>query len=44
MRAAGRGASAATILLALQAAVEAGLGGERPSDDHTFVVLRREPA
>jgi len=29
---------------ALQAAVEAGLGGERPSDDHTFVVLRREPA
>jgi len=41
---AGPGASAATILRALQLAVEAGLGGERPSDDHTFVVLRREPA
>ncbi len=44
VRAAGPRASAATILSALQAAVEAGLGGERPSDDHTFVVLRREPA
>jgi sigma-B regulation protein RsbU (phosphoserine phosphatase) len=44
VREAGARASAATILAALQAAVEAGLGGERPSDDHTFVVLRREPA
>jgi sigma-B regulation protein RsbU (phosphoserine phosphatase) len=41
---AGPAANAATILLALQAAVEMGLGGERPTDDHTFVVLRREPA
>ena len=41
---AGPAASASRILAALQAAVEAGLGGERPSDDHTFVVLRREPA
>ena len=41
---AGPAATAATILTALQAAVEMGLGGERPSDDHTFVVLRREPA
>ena len=37
-------ASAATILKALQVAVEAGLGGERPADDHTFVVLRRDAA
>ena len=44
VRATGRGATAATILLALQAAVEATLGGERPADDHTFVVVRREPA
>jgi serine phosphatase RsbU (regulator of sigma subunit) len=44
VRAAGRGASASTILAALQAAVEAGLGGDRPDDDHTFVVVRREPA
>jgi sigma-B regulation protein RsbU (phosphoserine phosphatase) len=44
VRAAGPRAGAATILAALQAAVEAGLGGERPSDDHTFVVLRRERA
>jgi sigma-B regulation protein RsbU (phosphoserine phosphatase) len=44
VRDAGPAASAATILEALQAAVEAGLGGARPSDDHTFVVLRREPA
>jgi len=44
VRHAGPLASAATILEALQAAVEAGLGGERPSDDHTFVILRREPA
>ena len=44
VRAAGPGASAATILHALQAAVEAGLKGERPADDHTFVVLRRDPA
>ena len=34
-------ANASTILKALQMAVEAGLGGERPADDHTFVVLRR---
>ena len=33
--------NASTILKALQMAVEAGLGGERPADDHTFVVLRR---
>ena len=39
---AGPSASAATILKALQLAVEAGLGGERPADDHTFVVLRRD--
>jgi sigma-B regulation protein RsbU (phosphoserine phosphatase) len=44
VRAAGRGASASTILAALQSAVETGLRGERPGDDHTFVVLRREPA
>ena len=44
VRAAGPGASAASILHALQAAVEAGLKGERPADDHTFVVLRRDPA
>jgi serine phosphatase RsbU (regulator of sigma subunit) len=42
VRAAGPRASAATILRALQVAVEAGLEGERPSDDHTFVVLRRD--
>jgi phosphoserine phosphatase RsbU/P len=39
---AGPSATAATILRALQLAVEAGLGGARPSDDHTFVVLRRD--
>lgn len=44
VRAAGRSASAATILHALQAAVEAGLKGERPTDDHTFVVLKRHPS
>jgi len=44
VRAAGPRASAAAILAALQAAVEAGLGGERPADDHTFVVVRRELA
>jgi len=43
VREAGRGASASAILAALQAAVEAGLGGGRPTDDHTFVVVRREP-
>jgi sigma-B regulation protein RsbU (phosphoserine phosphatase) len=43
VRDAGPAANAATILSALQAAVEAGLGGERPADDHTFVVVRREP-
>jgi serine phosphatase RsbU (regulator of sigma subunit) len=37
----GTTANASTILKALQMAVEAGLGGERPVDDHTFVVLRR---
>lgn len=41
VRTAGTTASASTILKALQMAVEAGLGGERPADDHTFVVLRR---
>ena len=41
---AGPSASAATILKALQLAVEAGLGGERPADDHTFLVLRRDAA
>jgi phosphoserine phosphatase RsbU/P len=41
VRTAGTTASASTILKALQMAVEAGLGGERPVDDHTFVVLRR---
>ena len=44
VRATGRGASAAAILQALQAAVDATLGGERPADDHTFVVVHREPA
>jgi serine phosphatase RsbU (regulator of sigma subunit) len=44
VRAAGGRASASRILAVLQAAVEAALGGERPSDDHTFVVVRREPA
>jgi len=44
VREAGPSADAPTILAALQAAVEAGLGGERPADDHTFVVLRRQPA
>ncbi len=43
VRATGPRADAATILHALQAAVEAGLKGERPPDDHTFVVLRRQP-
>jgi len=41
VRTAGATAHASTILKALQMAVEAGLGGERPADDHTFVVLRR---
>jgi len=44
VRAAGRGASAAAILAALQGAVDAELGGGRPADDHTFVVVRRDPA
>jgi sigma-B regulation protein RsbU (phosphoserine phosphatase) len=43
VRGAGSTAGASAILRALQRAVEAGLGGERPSDDHTFVVLRRQP-
>jgi len=42
VRTAGAGATAATILKALQLTVESGLGGARPSDDHTFVVLRRD--
>jgi serine phosphatase RsbU (regulator of sigma subunit) len=37
------GASASTLLAALQAAVEESLGGKRRADDHTFVVLRRRP-
>ena len=41
VRTAGATAHASTILKALQMAVEAGLGSERPADDHTFVVLRR---
>lgn len=43
VRSAGPQARAATILAALQAAVEAGLRGARPADDHTFVVVRRDP-
>jgi serine phosphatase RsbU (regulator of sigma subunit) len=43
VRAAGPKAGAATLLKALQLAVETGLGGRRPADDHTFVVLRRSP-
>jgi serine phosphatase RsbU (regulator of sigma subunit) len=35
--------SAATILAGLQAEALVRLGGERQSDDHTFVVLRRLP-
>ncbi len=35
-------ASAAAILAALQTTVDASLGGERPADDHTFVVLLRQ--
>ncbi|HUL76540.1 MAG TPA: SpoIIE family protein phosphatase [Vicinamibacteria bacterium] len=38
-----RGASAAELLSALQAAAEEGLGGARRADDQTFVVLRRQP-
>ena len=37
------GASASALLAALQAAAEEGLGGARRADDHTFVVLRRQP-
>jgi phosphoserine phosphatase RsbU/P len=37
------GGSASTLLGALQAAAEEGLGGARRVDDHTFVVLRRQP-
>jgi serine phosphatase RsbU (regulator of sigma subunit) len=44
VREAGPAANAAAILARLQAEVDAALGGERPADDHTFVVLRREPA
>ena len=35
--------SASTLLSALQGAAEEGLGGVRRADDHTFVVLRRQP-
>jgi sigma-B regulation protein RsbU (phosphoserine phosphatase) len=38
-----RGGAAPALLAALQSAVEASLGGQRPADDHTFLVLRREP-
>jgi sigma-B regulation protein RsbU (phosphoserine phosphatase) len=41
--AAGPRAKAAEILTSLEAAVAAGLAGARPIDDHTFVVLRRDP-
>ncbi|MGE5125262.1 MAG: PP2C family protein-serine/threonine phosphatase, partial [Betaproteobacteria bacterium] len=37
------GGSAASILAALQAAADERLGGERRADDHTFVVLKRQP-
>ncbi len=37
------GGSAAALLAALQSAVEEDLGGARRADDHTFVVLRRQP-
>jgi serine phosphatase RsbU (regulator of sigma subunit) len=43
VRAAGPAASASAVLAQLQAAVEAALGGARPADDHTFLVLRRAP-
>jgi serine phosphatase RsbU (regulator of sigma subunit) len=43
VRAAGPKAAAGTILKALQLAVESGLSGQRPDDDHTFVVVRRIP-
>ncbi len=36
------GASASTLLAALQATAEEGLGGARRADDQTFVVLRRQ--
>ena len=35
--------SAASILAALQAAADERLDGERRADDHTFVVLKRQP-
>jgi phosphoserine phosphatase RsbU/P len=44
IRAAGPKAGAATLLKALQLAVETGLGGQRPEDDHTFLVVRRIPS
>jgi phosphoserine phosphatase RsbU/P len=37
------GGSASALLAALQTAAEEGLGGARRADDHTFVVLRRQP-
>ena len=44
VRAPGRRPPRPTLLAALQAAAEEGLGGARRADDHTFVVLRRVPA
>ena len=40
---ANRGASASALLGALQEAVDQSLGGKRRADDHTFVVVRRQP-
>jgi sigma-B regulation protein RsbU (phosphoserine phosphatase) len=37
------GGSAPDILSALQSAADKGLGGARRADDHTFLVLRRQP-
>ena len=37
------GGSASALLAALQSAAEESLGGARRADDHTFVVLRRQP-
>ena len=37
------GASASALLGALQEAVDESLGGKRRADDHTFVVVRRQP-
>jgi sigma-B regulation protein RsbU (phosphoserine phosphatase) len=40
---ANRGASASALLGALQEAVDQSLGGKQRADDHTFVVVRRQP-